>query len=153
MLQEAARPSELQRVLLPLPDSTPHRSNPEETPPDSFYFANPVAYVFHLLSSLTVDGCRGSEQSVHGHFGTFVSLWKKPDGRARLKWGGETTFYERKEVANSQWEIARKVLRRKVPGIPADRHSAEQPLHRCQRWGLLQPKPRPWLVSSSPQPM
>ena len=106
MVQEAAAPSEPQRVRLLLPGLTPHRSSPEETPPDFFYSANPLAYVFHLLSSLCELVPRDWNNPFAGTSAPRLVVEKK-DGRARLGLEEEATFYEHTAVANSRWEIAR----------------------------------------------
>src|SRR5215469_11550737 len=65
-VQEAATPSEPQRVRLLLPGLILHRSSPEETPPEPFYSAGPLAYAFHLLKLLAVNGAGGLDNPFAG---------------------------------------------------------------------------------------
>src|SRR5215469_2065920 len=114
-VQEAATPSEPQRVRLLLPGLILHRSSPEETPPEPFCSAGPLAYAFHFLNSLS-SMAPGGLDSFLRELRHLVSLWE--DGRARLGWEEEATFYEHTAVANSWREIARLELNRKrVTGI------------------------------------
>ena len=144
-------PSALQRVCLPPASFLPHRSSPEETPPDFFYFANPkkLAYVFQLLSSSLSIGAGIRKNPVAGTSALCVRV-EKADGRPRLGLGEETTFYEHTAIANNRRESTRTELKHEMaPGIRTRRYSAEPRSRRNQNSPLRLPR----RTSSSLQPV